>query len=225
MPAPMYFYPFNDPVFDPGFGPDGFRRNMLSTDSLHAISPTFSKRTLTLQLKSRAHYKYYWSLPEGRSQTFADYTSPDHRIYVLGHGEKGKGNIYAVAKGIPKPGQICSSKDLSDRLEAHGLPVGSQAHIRIHACDSATRSNTQTQGPDGNLLQNPCFADLFWAEISKTHEDVTVRGYDQTMGPYIIARIGSTVFTGANAHHFDYFKNDNWTQVQPGKIPKNRRGG
>jgi hypothetical protein len=221
----MYFFPFEDVKFDIGFGPDAFRRNFYSPDSLHMIAPTVSPRTFTG--KSRSHFRYYWNLPQNGSDTFSKYTTSDHRIYVLGHGAAGTDVIYSVSRGQPRADQRCTALQLSDRLKAHGLPETSKAHIRIHACDSATRTDTALFGDDGVALQNPCFADKFWVELTKnkTHEDVTVRGYDQTMGPYIIARMGSGVFTGANAHHFDYFKNDNWTGVQPGKIPKNRTGG
>jgi len=165
MPRPLCFHPFRD------------RKHV----SLHFGAPTFARRDF-LDL---------WQLGN-HSTTFKNYIGISDRIYVMGRCFAGSGAVLTTESG--RLDGSCSPGELAEIFYKHGLPVNSRAHIRIHACNSATPA------------AGPNFATEFAKEMAKKScYHVTIRGYDVAVGMYVVGRL--TV----NKHGIDYHPPQNPT--------------
>jgi hypothetical protein len=176
MPLPLYFHPFRDKKHSIGVG--GIV--LPSSISLHFVAPTLARKD----------FLYLWQL--GRtSTTFANYMANTDRIYVMGHCSPGDTKL-TTESGKLDGRQECTARELAEILCRHGLPGNSQAHIRIHACNSATP-------PAGSNFATE-FAD--WMAFYNRY-NVTIRGYDVAVGMYVFARLTDTLGS-ANKHAIDY---------------------
>ncbi len=192
MPNPMYFHPFLDPRHYIGWGPRGLN-SLPASVSLHGVSQHLAKN----------HYKYYRKMraiafgPDpvaaaAERQTFAPYVGNADRIYVMGHCGPGSTNL-STETGT---GETCNTATLAQMLAAYGLTQASLAHIRIHACNSATPSAAGA---------GDSFIDVFRLNMNALgFNTVTIRGYDCATGIYLGWRWGgSEPGWSANAHAVD----------------------
>jgi len=173
MPHPLYFHPFLDKKHSIGGG-----IVLRSSVSLRWVAPTFARKD----------FLYLWQL-KNDSRPFAKYIANTDRIYVMGHCEAGEDSVLTTESGSE---EYCDPWELAKILCNHGLPPTSQAHIRIHACNSAT----PREGPN--------FATKFAKEMAeRTRYHVTIRGYDVAVGMYLGARLTGD-FGSADKHAHDY---------------------
>jgi len=164
MPRPLCFYPFRD------------KKHVSS----HFGAPTFARRD----------FLYLWQLGN-HSTTFKNYIANDDRIYVMGRCFAGSDAVLASESGRLDGTHSCSPGELAEIFYKHGLPINSRAHIRIHACSSATPA------------AGPNFATEFAKEMAKKSYHVTIRGYDVAVGMYVVGRL--TV----DKHAIDYHPSQN----------------
>jgi len=187
MPRPLYFHPFRDKKHSIGVA--GIV--LPSSVSLHFVAPTFARKD----------FLYLWQLGK-ESKPFQKYIANSDRIYVMGHCYPGLDKLTAESGKIDGT-ESCSARELAEVFcDKHGLPANSHAHIRIHACNSATP------------VAGPNFATELadWMAM-KSRYHVTIRGYDVAVGMYVFGGLtalpaypGTSVITvgSANKHAHDY---------------------
>jgi hypothetical protein len=124
---------------------------------------------------------------------FQNYTQDAHRIYVMGHCDPGSYDLSTETGTY----ETCTTGELARILRKFGLPLNSRAHIRIHACNSASPSPGANSG---------CFAEGLRDELIRLrYTDLTVRGYRVKVGIYLGWRWGgSPPSLSANKHRMDY---------------------
>ncbi|WP_457417853.1 hypothetical protein [Roseateles sp. P5_E7] len=182
MPKPLYLHPFLDP--NHYMGMLGKTLGVQSAKlSLHFVAPTFGS----------ARFRYLGEM--GRNSVdLANYTNATDRIYVMGHCSPGSHELSTESwgnDGIRTGDESCAYDELHTLFQRHGLPRASNVVIRIHACYSARSDPAGADNSFAHLLKN-C--------MNRTHPNVTIQGYDSSVGMYLGYRWGKYPLSSANKH-------------------------
>lgn len=193
MPAPIYFWPFTDRRYKIQYTWGGHGETSARV-ALHFNAPTITQvhagpGTGEIDPGRPIHYRYLWKMEkqaiDGKTSTFVDYRTADHRIYVLGHCKSGQYHL-STGSGADEISQ-CTFDKLAELFENHGLPKDSHVHIRIHACEGASFAKAL----------HDCMREAGYFAI-------TARGYDVPITNYFIRRWGTNSFFDGKTHYRDF---------------------